>query len=452
MLERPVDRITCHRRQYERSPLPGARASERGDERQQPRVRVRIIEEQRERMALAGGGEPALRQRHGRFGRPAVAEQDPEPTAQGFQATAGADAQHAHPGQLRREVEPPQQPRFPRARRSAERELRAAPAPRPRRRFLEPPQLPLPASQRAEPDAIGRQTFAFGLQIEPRRRSERLDDLVGVRVARMGLPGEQLGDHRLHAGAPAHRRRRAKVCPHHVRRRCAGEGIPSREQLVQGDAERVQIGRGGRCASFQDLGSRVLEAPTRGALRSREPQIDEEGAPGPAAGGEHRVLRLHVGMDDAAAVQVPEGARDLGGMPHDRRFGRSGQDREVLGRVLERQGGRAAVRPQRDGAGQVRVGQGRRALVFRGEPAGGAQLQRDLFASEEIVGEVHGALAPGAPESDDPIPAADQFPGHVGSSCFAHLGATTPAVFCKTLTCPPEVVKEGECCAYAICA
>src|SRR5207245_5758286 len=115
-------------------------------------------------MPLASRGEPLLRHGDGGLGRTAIAEEEPEPAAQRFQATAGPHAQDAHPGQLGRDAETAQQPRFSRSRRSTKRELRSAPTPRARGGLVESRQLAVAAEQRAEPDAVRPETFAFSLQ------------------------------------------------------------------------------------------------------------------------------------------------------------------------------------------------------------------------------------------------------------------------------------------------
>ena len=165
-------------------------------------------------------------------------------------------------------------------------------------------------------------------------------------------------------------------------RRARGKRIRSREQLVQRDAERVEIGSrpGGR--ALEHLGRRVLEAAARDRLDIGEAQVHQERAPLSGRAREHGVLRLHVAMDDPPAVQVPQGARDFRDVSHHRDFGGSSEGREVLGPVLQGERRSAGVVPERHGTRQVRMGEDRRPAIFGSEPRRRPQLERDLLPGE----------------------------------------------------------------------
>ncbi len=158
------------------------------------------------------------------------------------------------------------------------------------------------------------------------------------------------------------------------------------QQLVQRDAERVEVGgRVGRRA-FQHLRGRVLEAAARDRLGARKTQVHQERPPRSLRAGEHGVLGLHVAVDDPSAVQVTQRASDPGDVPHHHGFGRASDHGEVLFAVLQGKGCSSCLVPERHRPRQMRVGQGSRAVVLRREPLGRAPLERDLLPGEEIDG------------------------------------------------------------------
>ena len=108
-----------------------------------------------------------------------------------------------------------------------------------------------------------------------------------MRVARMRIAREKLCDRGLNARARGDRGKVLEVRPHDVGRRGAQERVRAGEQLVQHDAESVEVRRHGRRGALQHFGGRVLETTPRGRRVAGEAQIGEHHSGGIAAGAAH---------------------------------------------------------------------------------------------------------------------------------------------------------------------
>jgi len=222
-------------------------------------------------MLRAGRDQPLSGRAHREVQGGPQPEERAQPPAQGGQAGALLEAEDAHPGELGGRAALAQQAGAAGPRRTDEDQVCPATA---RDRVgggFHARELRFLAVELAEADAIGREPLALALQWNAERGGEGLDHLVGLRIPRARLPGEQLAHHRLDAGAGAGRRDLLEVGAHHLDRRGGREGIHAGEQLVQRDSQGVEIGRRAGGRSFQHLGSGILEAPARGGLGAREP-------------------------------------------------------------------------------------------------------------------------------------------------------------------------------------
>ena len=237
----------------------------------------------------------------------------------------------------------------------------------------------------------------------------------------------------------------------HFGRRARGKGIGPREQLVQRDAERVEIGGGVGCRAFQHLRRRVLEAAARDRFASRQAEIHEERPPRSVRTGEHGVLRLYVAVDDPAAVQVAERASDPGDVPHHHCFGAASYGGEILRAVLEREGCSSCLVPEGDGPRQMWMRQRRRSAVLRREPLGRAELERDLLAGEEVDGEMNGRLRAGPPQPEHLVAMTDRSLLRFGDRWF-DLHGRPGRRGRRSLTTVTRRSKRPGCSACATCS
>ena len=154
------------------------------------------------------------------------------------------------------------------------------------------------------------------------QRGERRDHRGGRRGAPLGRLGEQLHDQPLERGRHLrgmvrrrHRRHR-EVLGEHVRRVVGGERGTPGHQLVEGDAERIQIARGADLVAADLLGGEIahradddpLGGQAVGALELGDAEVAERGR---AVGGQPDVVGLDVTVHDPVCVGVRQRGRDL---------------------------------------------------------------------------------------------------------------------------------------------
>ena len=232
-------------------------------------------------------------------------------------------------------------------------------------------------------------------------------------------------------------RRRGRDAGHrHGRRAVALPGAPAREELVQHDAQAVDVGRLGRLLAERLLRAEVVDRAERHAGQRQagvgpgagDPEVGDLDA---AVGRDEHVARLHVAVDDPAGVRGGEGVGDLRGQAR-RLAGReravAGEERRDVLAVHELHDDVRAVGVGAEvvDADDVRVAQGRGGLGLLPEPRdegriaavlGVEDLDRDLAAQLGVGGTVDRRHAALAQELDEPIPAAE----HVAERCHSSV-------------------------------
>ena len=170
-------------------------------------------------------GKPLPRRADGRLAGHAGTEEDAEPAVQAREAFARLDGQHTQPGKLGGRARRVQEPRPAGARRTHQHDPGAGAGRHAPCGGVDAGELGLPAVELAEPDPIGRQPVAFGIQGKAGRGREGLDHFIGLGVAGADLPRHQLGHHGPHPCAGARRRHTLEVGTDDVGRCPGGEGI-----------------------------------------------------------------------------------------------------------------------------------------------------------------------------------------------------------------------------------
>jgi hypothetical protein len=157
----------------------------------------------------------------------------------------------------------------------------------------------------------------------------------------------------------------------------------------------------------------VIEADRAPVVdRREEAEVHELYGPTPAAGAEHHVARLHVPVDDAAAVEKAECGQDLRGqIDGESKLGGGGERREPVAQQalqvvtlhdLHREERVVFIAPQVVQANDVLVAKRRDGPKFALEPQepGGRRrdraLQRHPVPSNAIVGQPHRRHRPAA--------------------------------------------------------
>ena len=300
-----------------------------------------------------------------------------------------------------------------------------------------------PASSAAGTAGANCSTAAGTAGSETRRRGVRGPHRPGPALQRAAQPGGETGcrralrriegqrtvdelDHRLRQVGPLRfQRGRAAADPlRKLEERAAAERMAACERLPQQHAGRPDVGRRSGRLAREALRGDVRERPRNVAgggerlLLADERQAEVEDADVDVrAVGEEDVGRLHVAVDDPAAVRVGEAVEDLSGRL-DRRLV---VQLAALEGVTERSSGDVLVgdvdvtivarereRAEARGMLQLRRG-GRLALGARsGAPRAGHDLECDLALFALVEGVPNGAHPAASQRLEQPVPAEHQ--------------------------------------------
>ena len=222
----------------------------------------------------------------------------------------------------------------------------------------------------------------------------------------------------------------------HGRGAVALPGAPARQELVEHDAQAVDVGRLGRLLAERLLRAEVVDRAERDTGQGQArvgpgPGDPEVGDLHAAVGRDEHVAGLHVPVDDSARVRRGERVRDLGseagGLAGRERAVAGEQRRDVLA-VHElhddvRAVGVGAEVVHADDVGMAQRGGGLGLLLEAGDEGGVApvlgvkDLDRDLAAELGVGGAIDRRHAALAQELDEPVSA----PEHVAERCHSSI-------------------------------